>query len=374
MAWVEKHRGRWRVCWSEGGRTRTRGGFRTRSEAERARDVVATAVALGQPVERDRRAAPRWDAVETAYLAWYQSRRASGSLAPVTSRLRTAASALRLTYLSDLEEPHLEAMHARLREAGASETYAHGVVVSVLAMQRWACKRPEWRGLLRRLDSIELRAPRPRLDPVAPSWEDCDKAIAHAHGWVRRLMLVQRGTGLRSAQVMHLTWDRVRLDDATLHIAPDLPGSKAIHERAGRIVPIPRWLADEMATWTRDDAFVVDRDEPSGDPRQRRGRSRTRSSSAVRGPWTRAGVDVPQPTHALRKAHATGLLLAGAAPAHIDYLQGRVVHGMGLLGRTYAEWKRLEPLIRPVAELVDPYSPPTHPEPTRPDHDDDAST
>jgi integrase len=360
VAHVEQYEQGFAVRWTERGRRRTWGGIRSRREAEAIAADIERALARGESVQRESRASPSWGDAVGDYMAWYRERRAVRSAEATASRLDTAETHLRpargTLYLDHVDIEAIEVLHTRLLGAGYAPSYAAGVCAAAATMQRWAARRPRWRGLLTELPRLDLGGTVPQEEVRAPTWAECDRAISHASGWVRRLMMVQRATGLRSAQVMHLRWDHVDLGAATFRIPPGLVGSKSKRERKhGRWVPVPRWLAAEMATWGRREGYIVDRSEAAGDPRQVRGTTRNTHATSTRPPWTRAGLEVAQPTHALRKAHVTELRLLGAPRDVIDFLQGR---DDGTLQTTaYTDWLRLEPLIRPVVEMVAPYAP-----------------
>lgn len=393
MAWIEQRGDGWSVCYRDRGRRERVSGLPSERAAQALADEIDRVHARGQVYERTRRAAPRWDELADEYVTWAASRSAPTTMRSVCASLdrfgtwgaaRTRRAEL---WADEVDVEVLEDWHAAMLAEGLSTTYARQSVSRVRRALRWGASRPGWRGVLVAPDMPYLLPASTRVGSESPAWDDCDRAIAQAAGWVQQAMVVGRATGLRLAQVMYLKREDLDLGTATLHIPPGLPGSKTRSERRGRWVPVPAWLVEDVASWGPWSGWLVDRRQrarsqgPAFDPE-----ARDVASSTFRAAWERAGVEVAQPFHALRKSHYTGLLLAGVPDAHVDALQGRAARTLG--GSTYADWRRLvEPVLRPAVAHVprvrydlpplrprDASAPSVPPLPPRGERDDDATT
>jgi integrase len=209
------------------------------------------------------------------------------------------------------------------------------LVLGVVRAWRWAANQDEFAGLVPQPRRIDL--PEAPLSPtLAPTWADMDAAIEHAPGWYRNLFTVLRFTGLRVQQALALRWDDLDLEARELVIRPDL--GKSRQERRGRVIPVSRYLVDEVATWGAREGRIV----PC--PLKYR---RARSAQA-RAAWERAGVRPEfwhrRPCHAFRKGFASGLRAAGADRDAIEYLIG---HSLGIAG-VY-----IDPRTLPLRDAVD---------------------
>ncbi len=203
------------------------------------------------------------------------------------------------------------------------------VVFDVETWWKWAYSRDEdFHGVPRpKRMTDDIERPRPPV-AVAPTWEEMDAAIDCADGWLQRVMVVLRFTGLRDdTQAMQLRWDDVDLDRAELTIRPEL--GKTAAERRGRTMPISRHLVAELAGWGRRDGWLIE------SPREHRDGSENR---CVRGrdlqrAWQRAGVRESvwrkRPGHAFRKGFESGLLGLGAAYPRVEWLVGHTLPGQG---------------------------------------------
>lgn len=365
MASVERRTdGSWSVRYREAGRRLRVSGIPTRRAAEAVAEDIERSHARGRRYDRRISAAPAWGDVVTAYLTERAATTSAGArtLGPVASALDAfhayAHGARRGDYRLDrLDEDAIEGFARALLEDGKAPGTARAYAIRVTTMQRWAAHRPEWRHVLRPVGRLSLPSA-PAETAEAPTWAEVDRVISHSEGWVRRFLTVQRCTGLRALSVMHLRWDHVDLDDLTIRIPPGTPGLKtAVVRRSGLTLPVPSVLASEMAGWGRRVGWVVDLREPA----------RSGHGAALRDPddrshpgtytirtcWRRAGLTTSQPTHALRKCHATELVAAGVPMERVDYLQGRSVPGVGGL-RYVAWWRRMEHLFRADVEHVPP--------------------
>jgi integrase len=188
-------------------------------------------------------------------------------------------------------------------------------------MWAWAADSDEFADDVPRPRTIEY--PDEEIDPtVAPTWAEMDACVEAARGWVRKLAIVLRFTGLRVQQVMALTWDDVDLEAGTLRIRGAL--GKSAQEKRGRIVPISPHLVAELAGWGKREGYVVPivrrpTKADAGTERLARGRDMARA-------WRRAGVAEDrwrgQPDHAFRKGIVSGLKLLGADGEAVEYIVG----------------------------------------------------
>lgn len=120
---------------------------------------------------------------------------------------------------------------------------------------------------------------------------------------------------------------------------------KTNQERRGRIIPISKHLAQELANWPRDGALVlpgVGRSAAS---------DRTASCAPFRDAWAAAGVSrevwARRPHHAFRRGMETGLVAAGASYEAVEALVG---HALGGAGRKYVDTRRLK--LREAVDLI----------------------
>lgn len=165
----------------------------------------------------------------------------------------------------------------------------------VLAMWDWAWKSETWEGLISKFRPVDPGdVPAPKRIP-APSIQDVDAAIAAAADcatWVRRVMVIQRYTGLRPGQADRLEWFDMDLDASVITIRPEL--GKSAGERRGRRIPMHPALKAELAGWGVRDGLVCG---GAAGPSAR--------STGPRRAWREAGIEVRQPLHGIRHALIT---------------------------------------------------------------------
>jgi len=159
----------------------------------------------------------------------------------------------------------------------------------------------------------------PAARTIAPTWDEMDRVIAAAGlEPLRRVLLLQRCTGLRVGQVLRLDWQDFDLDAQRLHVRPELGKSRA--EKAGRYVPVAPALLPVLEAWgpVPEGSLV--------------GKSYVRNADVALA-WRSAAVDPRKwqrrSTHAFRKGFVTGLRKAGADPDAVEFLVG---HTLGLAG------------------------------------------
>jgi hypothetical protein len=182
---------------------------------------------------------------------------------------------------------------------------------------------------------------RPKI--AAPTWAQMDNCIAHARreNW-RRLLTLLRFTGLRGkSQAMHLLWDDVDLEAATLRLRPELGKSK--QERRGRTIAISPHLATEMAGWGRREGYLI----PWA-------KQRCVIQEVANGYWRASGAPSEvwrQPLHSFRHGVISGLYAIGAHPEGIKAMVG---HTRGTTGDVYAGAASDLSLTRLVVDKIPP--------------------
>ena len=229
----------------------------------------------------------------------------------------------------------VQAWYGALRER-LSVSSARLCVGAVYAAWEWAEDSDAYGPHVGRPRRFDM--PTPTTTPAAaPSWEEMDRCIAAAlvlaeqeetpqgrrgYAWRARLLTLLRFTGLRvDEQAMQLLWSDVDLDAREITIRGEL--GKSARERSGRVIPISKHLAAELAGWGKREGYLlapwrVDRHS---------------TSAHVDRCWRAAGV--PEKVwgaaggrgrgsahHAFRRGFKTGLARLGVA-AHVrDYLVG----------------------------------------------------
>ncbi len=336
------------------GRNKSGGTYDTKERADFIVKDIKHAKERGEVWERPAGACPRFSEVRESYWKWAVTRRRATTLdgyafafdAYTSWRHGNRKGEL---YVDRITLESIEEFYAAQIEAGLAPYTAYMRCRAVHYIIGWAAARETWSGTVRPLGKLSLPASEPLGDVIAPTWEESDRAVANAGSWYRRLALFLRGCPLRVTQAMHLRWEHVDVDDASIQIPRNLPGSKSKHERRGRYQPIPRWLADEMGTWGRREGWLIDRTFQAKRSPRVKPDFRHVSVKIVQSWWAGVRDDV-QPTHAFRKTHRTEALLAGTSEYLADFLQGRTAGTVG--GEAYTEWRRMEPVLRPIVELV----------------------
>ena len=244
--------------------------------------------------------------------------------------------------------------HGKRRSATTRRKYLQ----IVLNWWSWLTSKDEWKAYvtasvpaLRHLDV----APALRKRTLAPTWVEMDSCIACANGSQRQLYTVLRFTGLRVQQAMELRWDDLDLDDAILHVRPEL--GKTQQEKMGRWVPVSEHLVEVVSGWGRREGYLVPSRRGLGaghrSPRLARSRDARRA-------WDRAieQYDVRPavarlPHHSFRAGFVTGLKRLGADDEAVENLVG---HSLGLRG-LYTDPDALP--MKEAVSLIPPLSEPT---------------
>lgn len=210
-------------------------------------------------------------------------------------------------------------------------------------MWRWAADAQEeiegWDGQIPRARRIsdQVRLPAGEWRP-APTWEEMQRAIGAADGWLRCLFVALYYTGLRVDQAMRLRREDLDLERRVLHVRPEL--GKSTSEQAGRAVPV----SDHLVAWARalpavEGGWLL--------PWTRR---RPRPSMAVAA-WRRSEVREAtwkgRPHHAFRAGFYSGLRRAGAALDVVEFLVG---HAPGRAVQPYLDPDALP--LRSAVELI----------------------
>lgn len=335
MASIRKRSGAWQVRW------RARDGIMrswTCSTAAAAQAVardIERALDFGRDWEPPQaRSRPRVVEVAAAYQDARRLRCRPATLKNEGAQFDVALRFLDergVRHLDELARPLLDDLLAWLLRP---DTARHGqqrrpqsasrIVGALLGLWRWAEDSGRYQDVPRAPHHVDL----PRHAPapvVAPTWAEMDAMIGACTGWLRRLAVWLRWTGLRSGESMLVEWRDVDVDRGTLTIRPEID-----KQGQGRVVPLAPGLLDEIATWGRREGYVIPCTRAAGE-REREARSRDAARA-----WQRAGVREAawraHPWHAFRRGFKSGLLQLGAHPDAVDFLQGHSL-GSGSRGR-----------------------------------------
>jgi integrase len=358
MPSISKRGDRWLVRWRDvvdGGVVERTRSFKSQRLARALLREVEHDVALGRPWSP--RVARRVPLLGDAMMAFIEDR--ARTLAPFTLMRYSRTLTMFARFVDDdsatLETLTKQGMVGFFGWLMRAENGLHGhqrapataakLVEIVQNFWKWCAEHDEYVEHVGAPRKIEL----PRAAPafaVAPTWAEMAAAVHACRGWQKHLAVVIYATGLRCNQAMRLEWRDVDLEHRRLVIRPEL--GKMQSEKRGRVVPIPAWLADELATWGTRDGFVI----KSGRTGQRERIARPREMDAA---WARAGVrpEVWQgrPHHAFRKGYVSGLKKAGADDEAVEFLVG---HSLGLRD-VYRDPEAL-PLVEAVALVPSPWS------------------
>jgi integrase len=357
MAHVEKRRQKYRVRWRDcSGQQRVRT-CPDRKTAEKVRLEVERAAVLGEeqrepePVRRE----PDVEELMREFLRDRSRSRAPASLRRYACDLDTALGWLRRKMRGNGRlSPQI--LSKRLLEDMYDDLLAHGrhgrprkpvtvkKIVSIFElMWAWAHNDDRYAGIVPPPRRIEMsNGPQ---DPVlAPTWAQMDACVATTSGWVRKLAVVLRFTGLRVQQVMRLRWEDVDLEKALLKIRGELGKTRC--ERTGRFIPISQHLVKELRQWGPGEGHIV----PCGNRHEEGARGREAKGRDVARAWARAGIPSSiwrqRPHHAFRKGFKTELTRAGARWEAVEHLLGHQV-GDSVTARY------LDPTALPLREAVD---------------------
>ena len=369
MASIEKRGERsWRVVWrqrdADGKRIKSsRGGFRSKRQAERFADRVERALQVGGEIPTPRSRLPLMsEAEQIAYAELVRLRRKRKTLEQYANAVVWFVRWWAATHrtpdprVDEITKRDLIDFNAHTVQRGCDQTYANHMTGLVYVVLREVEHDDRWSDQYKAPARPRLPRPPPPKMKNVPTWAQADAAVEAAHGWLRDLLMFQRGCPLRKAQVMNLKRGDIDLKEAVVTVRESLPGSKSVVEAMGRKQPIPRWLADELAGWGRwdDDAWLIDRTKsasPSGCLHPNLNPDLRETNGVEIGlPWRRIGVTVKKGSHIMRSIHRTRLLHAGHPKFWIDVLQGR--YGTSVGAKHYTDWMMLVDQMRPIVEAV----------------------
>lgn len=231
-----------------------------------------------------------------------------------------------VTHASQLSRALLEQYDADMAARGIRASVRRLAIGIVSRFWEWCADHDQHGDYTPRPRKIAMPA-RVAEETIAPTYAEADAVVALARekapgyprrGHTYRFVVLLRALGLRSKQTLALEWRDLDARAKTLRIRPEL--GKSPSERSGRVLPIPSWLATELATWERSAATLVG------------GKTGSSASSATRILWRAARVGGSpvrpevydrRPDHAFRKLLRTELIRAGAHPEAVEYWFGR---------------------------------------------------
>jgi len=355
MATIEKRGEYWTVRWRFAGRQHRHGRIPSQATAKTIARQVEDATARGVLWIGDTGAGATLAEAVAAYVedrarivAKATLSRESGSLARFQDDHPDR--------LDVVDTDAIERWHGKLLQR-MSPLSANHEARAIDGFARWCLQRRQFRDGVGDLRDLRLPYAAPQLVPDAPSWGEMDAAIHRATGWYRDLAIVMRCTGLRSQQAMHLRRGNVDLRALTITIPPSLPGSKSRAERRGRVVPLSRVLADELAAWGAwsPDLWLIDRTHRTASGYVAGADKRHPiEPTPMRNAWRATGIRATawrQPLHCFRKGFVTGLASAGVPDELRKYLVG---HSGGVHADTYTVWTLLEDRLREAVAIVPP--------------------
>lgn len=325
MAWLERREnGKTRVRWVDSrgsvkGRTAP-----TKAVAKRLALEVEAARALGRDWQPESAAPrPRLALVMVSYIEHRERTKAQKTVGDDIAQLdlfvRWASAKLgREAELGDLSRALLEDYDRHLSTIGHRTVLGPGsrrqVLGQILRFWAWAYDSDQWEALTPKPRKIAMPAAvKSRVH--APTWAQMDLVIGRCSDeLVRRAAVLLRCLGWRISQVCRLVTEDLDLRGGLVTLRPEL--GKSVHERAGRVLPMPVELRLEVATWRlRPGERVVPR--AIGSVRR-----------ALRKAWARAELPAVlwhrRPDHAFRKGLRTELLASRKVESQaIEYWCGR---------------------------------------------------
>lgn len=325
----------------------------TKKAADALKRDVETAIAVGTNWEPE---APPVRPPDLAEIAEKYLRNRAASWDPRTFRVRTYQLEVWLRFLEDWQEgadaSHMSrtmlmdylawlqaetGRHGRTRELSTARRYLGTVELMWAWAEEWA-EEHGWASVprARRVSQdIRLAATTWR---AAATWEDMQRCIAAAGGWLRDLMIVMYYTGLRVDQGLRLRRADLDLGRGVLHVRGEL--GKTTQEQEGRAVP----MSAHFVAWARDLALVdggwlVACDRLTRTPRPRDAEAAWERSGVRRDVWE------GRPHHAFRAGYLSSLRRSGAELDAAEVLLG---HAPTKTAKAY-----LDPEALPLRAAVD---------------------
>lgn len=335
MASVEKRNGAWRVRWrNPGDRSVHSRRCPSKGVAQQVRLEIEAAAALGLAWPRPEVARPRGlaDLIESWLVDLARLKRA-----PRTIDRAQAVVDVFVPWVADRlgHEPDVSALSRATLEA-----YDHAMVArgngtwarrigmwAIGSAWRWGWERDEWRTGMAQPSVPKMPLP-DRRRAHAPTVEQMDAMVAAATAgvaerrdreWVRRLVILLRGTGWRVTQLAMLDWADIDLAREEITLRPEL--GKSGWEKTGRTVPMAPWLAAEMRSWIPRIGRAVGREA-----------DRNSARAAMIRLWTLTGAPEDlwrqRPDHAFRAGMITALKRARLDEEAVEYYVGHAPRGM----------------------------------------------
>lgn len=360
MAKCTKYRGRWVVRWRDLSGKQCMRRAPDKTTGDRLEREIERALALGRDWEPESaRKAARVAEVMRLYIQERAQTYAGGTLLRTSESLEYAKACWGDILLEELTKAHLNQLWAWLRDAANSRKHKHGGhagqrsldtvakhVQSVQTWWKWAAEDERFEDECPLPRRIQLKRDPAKL-PSAPTWPQCDAMIAELRAeWHRRVAVLARYTGARASELFALDWRDVDLQERVIRWRPEI--TKGGY--GGRIVPMPKGLAEELAGWGKREGQVV-----AATPR-----AKAHARDKFRNAWVRAGVPERvyerQPLHGFRKTIETELLAAGVRQQVIDCYLGHKPRGTGQ--KHYADtrwaWKPMLDAFECIPEITVP--------------------
>jgi len=329
MATIRHREGRgYSVAWKEPEVTVTSDGRHIKRwrQREQACPNLATATRLKVKVEEEAALGRRWVDQRTnpvatigAVVEAFIDASAQGN--PRTSAFR--ASTLQRFYafaghrpVVDLGSELLLGYHETLVEAGIRTATRY--VSTVEQAWRWAKRHPNRFPGVPDVEGVvgeELSTAPPRVSIDTPTWADVDKMIllglskSAKHRFHQRVAIVQRYTGLRVSQILHLKREDIDPERGLMVLRADSVGAKGADRDTS--VPIHGDLANAVKGWDHTDGYLFARVAtkgrhkgksivPRGDEVAEVFTAAWKRAGVPESRWGRVGRDHARPTNAIR--------------------------------------------------------------------------
>ena len=215
--------------------------------------------------------------------------------------------ALADTWCSDLSTKLIRAHIAARRTQGAANgTINKELVMVSAAINEWNLNHDT--ALRNPVTGLKLQEPEGRLRWLTRN--EYHRLVAASHGYLRDLIVIGTQTGMRKAELLGLTWDRVDLDGRIIRLE-----ARHTKNRKPRAIPINQTCQDALACCAtrRRNQWVFPSDQTEGPV--------TEIKRGFATACKRAGLDDVTP-HILRHTTASWLVQAGVPLYEVSKLLG----------------------------------------------------